>query len=233
MLTSMYYYSHYRNYVARTAGSAKTPMPRAWPANIVGPASERVAPGSSVRLNKAQINRVLGYARDLSSSVVGLKDAAKMFLYDMHLLDRSSGITFESHLQWVEEDLQHFIRSYNNIQHIQRNYSHSPELTHFAHYIRNFTEQSSQVLSHLGVITYDSDNLTYHGIGTTATKETAKAAVDTFKGAYDAARDFLEYPLAQHMDFKGLNYYYNYTIGDSKGSTFGLIGSGMLLDVAV
>jgi hypothetical protein len=229
----MYYYNHYRNYVARTSSAVKTPMARAWPADIVGPAAGRIAPGSSVLLNKAQTGPVLDYARNLASGIVGLKDAAKMFLYDMHLINRNGTITFESHLKWVEEDLQNFISSYNNIQQITHAYAHSPELTHFAHYIRNFTEQSSQILSHLGVITYESSNLTYHGMGATASKETASQAVDTFKGAYRAARDFLEHPLAQHMGFRGLNYYYNYTIGEAGSSTFDLIGSGMLLDVAV
>jgi len=229
----MYYYNHYRNYVNRTTDKANNPMPRAWPADIVGPASERIAPGTTVMLNKAQNNRVLEYARALSSSIVGLKDSAKMFLYDMHLLERSNSITFESHLQWVEEDLQNFINSYNNIQYISRNYSHSTELSHFSRYIRNFADQRSQILSHLGVITYDDSSLTYHGMGTMASKESAKAAVDTFKGAYNAARDFLVHPLAQHMEFRGLNYYYNYTIGSASNSTFELIGSGTLLDVAV
>jgi len=229
----MYYYNHYRNYVNRGHDAAKSPMARAWPADIVGPASGRVAPGSTVQLNKAQNNRVLGYAKDLSSNIIGLKDAAKMYLYDMHLIDRNGTITFESHLQWVEEDLQNFIRSYNNIQYISQNYSHSAELTHFAHYIRNFTDQSSNVLSHLGVISYEEEGLTYHGMGTMATKETAKQAVDTFKNAYNASRDFLARPLTQYMDFKGLNYYYNYTIGSAKESTFGIIGAGMLFDVAV
>ena len=233
MLTSMYYYNHYRSYVQRTTSSAKTPMARAWPADIVGPPAGRIAPGSSVQLNKASTNRVMDYARDLSANVVGMKDAAKMFLYDMHLIDRNGTITFESHLQWIEEDLQDFIRSYNNIQNINSNFGHSPELTHFAHYIRNFTQDSSQILSHLGVITYNENSLTYHGMGNTANKETARQAVDTFKGAYNATRDFLMHPLAQHMEFKGLNYYYNYTIGNASESTFGLIGSGMLLDVAV
>ena len=233
MLTSMYYYNHYRNYVARTNISAKAPLAHAWPADIVGPASGRLASGSSVLLNKAQTSRVLDYARTLSSGIVGLKDAAKMFLYDMYLIERNGTISFENHLQWVEEDLRNFISSYNNIQQITSNYAHSPELTHFAHYIRNFTEQSSQILSHLGVIAYNDNNLTYHGMGTMTSKEAAKQAVDTFKGAYRAARDFLERPLAQHMDFRGLNYYYNYTIGRESESTFGLVGAGMLLDVAV
>jgi len=229
----MHYYTHYRNYMARTHGAAKTPMSRAWPADIVGPPAERVAPGSAVLLNKAQNSRVLEYARGLSTSIVGLKDAAKMFLYDMHLIDRGGMMAFESHLQWVEEDLRNFISSYNNIQHITHNYDHSQELSHFAQNMRVFTDQRSQILSHLGVISYDDDSLTYHGMGTTGTKEAAKNAVDTFKGAYNATRDFLIHPLAQHMEFKGLNYYYNYTIGSESGSTFGLVGSGMLLDVAV
>ena len=233
MLTSMYYYNHYRNYVNRTFSSVKDSASRAWPVNIAGPVVGRIASDSAVRLNKAQTGNVLDYARELSSGIVGLKDAAKMFLYDMHLIERNGTITFENHLQWVVEDLQSFISSYNSIQQITHKYSHSPELTHFAHYIRNFTKQNSQILSHLGVITFDDNSLTYHGMDAAADKETARQAVDTFKGAYNAAKDFMAYPLAQHMEFKGLNYYYNYTIGGIGKETFGLIGSGMLLDVAV
>jgi len=231
----MYYYNHYRNYVNRAEGmaSAKNPMTRAWPVDIIGSNASRAMTGSNtVLLNKAQNSHVLDYARNLSTNIVNLKEAAKMYIFDMHLID--GGIaSFESHLQWIEEDLQSFIDSYNNIQNITSRYEHSPELTNFAHYMRSFARQDSQILSNLGVITFNESSLTYHGLGETPSRETARQAVDAFKIAYGATREFLEHPLAHHMEFEGLNYYYNYTIGKTSESTFGLIGSGMLLDIAI
>ena len=227
MLTNLFYYGHYRNYAARTVGG---PTQRLWPA-MLSEKTNRLTPGTFITLNKAHNDKIMDYAKDLSSGIVGFKDAAKMYLYDMHLIERNGSITFENHMRWIEEDLQNFISSYNNIQNTSR-YGHSSELTHFAHYIRNFTSENSQILSHLGVVSYNGSGLSYHGMANTVSKETAMHAVDTFKAAYNATAGFLTQPLSQYMEFKDLNYYYNYSVGYTD-NTFRLLQSGILLDVVV
>jgi len=234
VLTSLYYFGHYRNFVARATpggpnagGFAK----RAWPAENLAPRS--LGADSAVLLNTADNSRVVDYARTLSSSIVSLKDAAKMFVHDVNTIERNGNITFESHLQWIEEDLESFIKSYNNVQHLSATGLNNGALTHFAHYFRDFAQSNSQVLSHLGVITYSGANLTYHGLANTATREAARDAVDTFKSAYNMTRGFLQHPLTHHMNFRDLSYYYNYTIGDVGTITFSIVQSVLLVDILI
>ena len=234
MLTNLFYYGHYRNLAARmdsrgqSFSSFGTPK-RAWPANIMPQKSAMDNP--KVLLNKADSDKVINYAKTLSSSIVGLKDAAKMFLFDMAAVERNGTTTFENHMQWIEEDLQNFISSYNKLQRVAIT-GHSGELARFAHYIKSYTAQNSETLSHLGIITYNNNSLSYHGMAATATKQTALNTVDIFKTAYSAAKDFLQAPLSHHMEFKGLGYYYNYTIGNYSENTFKIIDAGTLLDIA-
>ena len=225
MLTTLFYYGHYRDFFSKSSNAGHVWYPNSTRQNIIAPQD------SVVMLNKARNDKIIDYAKELSSCIVGLKDAAKMYIYDMHLIERNGTVTFENHLQWVEEDLRGFITSYNHLQSV--NTGHSRELGNFAHYIRNFTKINSEVLSHIGIVAYDDANLTYHGMGSMISHEAAKKAVNTFEQAYNAARGFLEQPLSRHMEFKGLDYYYNYTIGPMGNNTFGIIQSGMLIDVAV
>ena len=230
MLTNIYYYGHYRNFVARTSQTAANAYGRrTWvPTNI---APRNTGENPAVLLNKADNDKVTNFARALSSSIVGLKDASRMFVSDMNLI--RGGNVYQNHLDWIKEDLEHFTQAYNNMQNLSNIGVQNTELAHFAHYFRNFARTNSHTLSHVGIISHNEASLTYHGIVNTPGKEAAKEAVNTFRTAYNITRGFLEHPLAQHMEFRDLGYYYNYTIGDSGSNTFFIIQSGMLVDLLV
>ena len=236
MLTSLFYFGHYRSFAARTTPgranySGNQNAIHTWPAKNITPRT--AGENAAVLLNKADNSKVVNFARTLSTSIVGLKDAAKMFVHDVNLINANGTISFETHHEWIEEDLENFVNSYNRIQHLSSNPTRTSELSHLAHYFRNFAQSHGPVLSHLGVITYNENSLTYHGSVSTSSREAAQNAVDTFKTAYSITKGFLERPLAHHMEFRDLGYYYNYTIGDAGTNTFSLIQSGMLVDVLV
>ena len=227
MLTTLYYYGHYRNFVTRNSGPDSN---RAWLKND----NQRVLPrGATVQLNKSLSNRVADYAKGLSSSIVGLKDSAKMFLYDAHAMNRNGYETYLNHLRWIEEDLHQFIHSYNTIQDLSFTTNHSPTLKQYASSIRTFATENNEILTHLGIISGRANTLTYHGFGNTTDVQITREVVNAFRDAYDVASGFLDHPLAHHMEFKGLNYYYNYTIGQLSENSFRLIDQGLLIDIAV
>ena len=232
MITNLFYYGHYRDFVQRTT----RPENANFNGILMGPGHARQAAStSSVLLNKSHDNRIFGFVNELSRNVVGLKDAAKMFIYDTDSLiskDRN-GMNFENHLRWIEEDLRHFASYYQNLDSISQRVRHSPQLTNFTHNIRHITQQNEFLLSQLSVVHADEEGLSYHGFGTAATPEIARVTAETLREAYDATRDFLIHPMTQHMQFKDLNYYYNYTIGRAPDDTFRLIESGILVDIMI
>jgi len=235
MLTSVYYYNHYRNFIARTPSISSGYGRRAWPTENIAPRNSFVGEKSnvSVLLNKADSPKVIDFARALASNIVGLKDASRLFIHDMNLISTGASAAYANHLRWVEEDLESFIHSYNNVQHLSGARVRNPELTHLAHFFRNFADSNSAELSHLGVINYSESGLTYHGIGTMPGRESARDAVSTFKAAYDMTRVFLKHPLAHHMEIRDLSYYYNYTIGRTSDNSFSIVRAGLLVDVLI
>jgi len=233
VLTSVYYYNHYRNFISRAPIAANSYGRRAWPAENIAPKNGFVGEKSGVGiiLNRADTPRVIDFARALSTSIVSLKDASRLFVQDMNLVSTGAVTAYENHLRWVEDDLETFIRSYNNVQHLSAAGIRNPELSGLAYYFRNFAETNSGILSHLGVITQSESGLTYHGIGNMPDRESARDAVNTFKSAYAVAREFLEHPLVHHMEFCDLSYYYNYSIGRNTDNTLSIVQAGLLVDV--
>lgn len=235
MLTSVYYYNHYRNFISRTPIAANSYSRRAWPAENIAPKSSFVheKSGVGVVLNRADVPKVIDFARALSANIVSLKDASRLFVHDMNLVSTGTAASYENHLRWVEDDLEAFIQSYNNVQHLSAAGVRNSELSGLAYYFRNFAETNSGMLSHLGVVTHTDSGLTYHGIGNMLDRESARSAVNTFKSAYAAAREFLVHPLVHHMEFRDLSYYYNYSIGRDTGNTLSIVQAGLLVDVFI
>ncbi|MDR2166697.1 MAG: hypothetical protein LBE35_02445 [Clostridiales bacterium] len=237
MLTSIHYFSQYRDYVLRHSSGQNNNFNRALydrgtngQATILTSAPETSQ--ISVHLNKAYNSRVLQYVRILGQNIVSLKDASRLFVQDSGNLDFTAGgnIGFADHLRWIEEDLRNFAVSYNNLDYLSQRVSHSAGLADFTHSIRNITRGHEAYLTHLGIMAADEGGLVYHGIGNTATKEITRAAAEAFRATYEASRGFLEHPMTHHLEFRDLNYYYNYTIGNAPQDSFRLIESGLLID---
>jgi len=239
MLTSIHYFSQYRDYALRTSsgrnnnfnGSLYNRAQTQRNAQESGVVSfTHAAP--TVQLNKAYSSNVLSYIKSLGQNIITLKDASRLFVLDSGNMDFNAGgsLSFEGHLRWIDEDLRNFANSYNNLDYLSRRAGHNAQLGDFTHSIRNITRGHEPLLSHLGIITADEGGIAYHGIGHAATKEITRAAADAFRATYEASREFLAHPMTAHLQFKDLNYYYSYTIGDQPADAYKLIESGVLMD---
>jgi len=234
LLTNLFYYGHYRDFVQRTSSGNNNNFNRALLDRGQIISAHRAEGTASVQLNKTFDKRILHFVKALGENVLTLKDSARMFSNDIKSLEITQGIGgLNNQMQWIEEDLRNFAMSYNNLNYISQVTGHSSNLSHFTHSIRNITQGNENLLSHLGIIIADQGGLSYHGMGSTASKEITQQAAMALKSAYDAARDFLVHPMSHHMEFKSLNYYYNYTIGNTPNDTFRLLESGILIDIAI
>lgn len=239
MLTSIHYFSQYRDYALRTSSGRNTNFhgslyTKKQPNRTSAAASAILHAGSTpkVQLNKSYGPNVLQYIKSLGQNIITLKDSARLFVSDTGSLDYDAGgsLSFEGHLRWIDEDLRNFANSYNNLDYLSRRSNHNAALGDFTHSIRSIARGHEQMLSHLGVITADEGGLSYHGIGQGATKEITRAAVGAFQETYEASREFLAHPMTAHLQFKDLTYYYNYTIGNQPSDAYRLIESGILMN---
>ena len=236
MLTSLHYFGHYRDFVLRNSSGSNSNFNRSLlnkeqvRESVISQSSGSQA--STVHLNKSYDKRVLGYVEALGENIVKLKDAARMYINDVTNIDfeHNDLLSFENHLRWLDEDLRTFTASFNALGGMAAQSPYSIHLPHFTHSIRNITQRDEILLSHLGVVAADEGGLTYHGVGTSTTLGVAKSAVSMFKSAYETTREFLAHPMAHHLSFNELSYYYNYTIGNSPMDTFRLLESGLLID---
>lgn len=244
MLTNIHYFKHYVNYMQKTpptrrsgrSSSVRT-LGRVWQTPRPAP----VINDPAVLLNKAYKNQVVRYANDLSRSVVGLKDAAKMFVFDGAYANKNYDLTgLEPNWPWLAEDINNFVSSYNSIQSLAQTTNHSPDFLRFSYNIMGYMQGSQHILHSIGVgfasnrgykESYELEfyNRQVPDIGTAQIDN----AMEFFSRAYGFVRDFLSQPLSHHMEFKGLNYYYNYKIGEMEENTFGIIDSGLIVDIAV
>ena len=239
MITSLHYFTQYRDYALRTSqGRNNNPngalYSRAQSKRAT--ASTNAAFGTQnapvVQLNKAYSTNVMQYIRALGENIIVLNNASKLFVADTNSMATQVGQDFgqEGHLRWIDEDLRNFANSYNNLDYLSRRAGRSPELGNLTHSIRTITQGHEPLLSHLGIITADEGGLAYHGIGQAASLEITRAAANAFQATYEASRDFLAHPMTTHMQFRELDYYYSYTIGSSPQEVYRLVESGILLD---
>jgi len=231
MLTNIYYYNHYSQYATKTS-KAKHIQNN----NIIWKNFERppVFKEPAVLLNKAMKNKVISYANGLSRSIVGLKDAAKLFVFDGKYINKSiENYNHEAGLLWLAEDIDNFILAFNSLQKLSISTNHSLDFISFSHNMIDFVNNNKNILDNIGIMFCEHTMSLVFQKKATIDMQELNHAINFFKEAYDKTNNFLNLPLSHHMQFKGLSYYYNYKIGNIEENTFGIIDSGLIVDVAV
>ncbi|MCL2168622.1 MAG: hypothetical protein FWB74_01190 [Defluviitaleaceae bacterium] len=238
MLTAIHYFGQYRDFALRASSGRNNNFNgalysrRTHSKQTASAVSLNTVSTPTVQLNRAYSANVMNYIRLLGQNVVTMKDASRLFVSGSNSLEATGGVNFEGHLRWIDEDLRNFTNSYNNLDYLARRaeLTRGSGIADFAHSIRTITQGHEPYLSHLGIITADDGGVMYHGIGTAATQEITRSAADAFRATYEASREFLANPMSAHLEFKNLNYYYSYTIGNTPQSAYLLVESGILVN---
>ncbi|MCL2416130.1 MAG: hypothetical protein FWD01_04875 [Defluviitaleaceae bacterium] len=238
MLTNLHYYGHYQNYAKSAQNPRRAAGHASWITLGKKPDIVPISPpqNAKILLNRAYKGESISYARNLSRNVVGLKDAARMFVYDA--LGNSGG---EKFWHWIEEDIENFVTSYNGLREIAATQNHSPILVDFTAQMDSHTQLSRETILKIGMKINNRNNLEYEGQipirqnEGAERKKSMEAIRKYFMGSYEKASSFLEHPLAKHMNFRQLELYYNYRFGvqGNISNAFTLMENGILVDIAV
>ena len=230
MLTNLHYYGHYRKYATQ---NRVRQIPRTAQWVTIGRKSEIAitAKNTSFMLNTAYKNETITFARQLSRNIVGLKESAKMFVYDA--IGHSYG---DNYWHWIEEDIENFVRSYNALRRIARHTGHSAILADFTGQMDRHTDENRDSILKLGMKINNHRELEFPGqvpknLREQNMKKSLEIITDFFKKSYTKTTDLLKHPLGKHMNFTSLDFYYNYRISNNGGSPLIQLESGILLDV--
>lgn len=236
MLTNIFYYNFYKPYILKINESGKQPAK---------PKQEKIADKRQsaerfkVLLNKSMKPEVVGYARGISSSIVGMKESAKYLVRDMTDFNKNMHRRgMDTAKRWIQCDLEDFVALYNISTEFLSDQIHSQALRGFSSRLEENVSMNLERLAGLGIIRAQDGKLnfnseTFNKLDEGRLNMAIGETLSTFKDIYSDSGEILGEPLKEHMNFRGLGYYYNYKLGMIENDTFKMIESGMLIDKAV
>lgn len=199
----------------------------------------------AILLNKAYSNRVVNYAHTLYTSILDLKDSAKdldYFIDEYKTVEEKISTLDDEKKKKVNEMFENkiskFTDDYNYAIEFANTQIHSKTLKDFSSELSDVLAEHKQVLDSLE-ITGDSENKIIKNFDLTDTLD--KLSIDEklnsikslVEDIYDSTQYILSKPMSDHMNFKGLSYYYNYKLDKYEANTFELIEAGMIIDVVL
>lgn len=235
MLTSMFYFNHYKPYLVKedspTTSAGFSPKLTLFKNNSYE--------NKTVLLNTAYRGDIVEYAGNISKKVVAFKDASRLVVQDMENFEmntRNAGSVREREV--LSAHISQFTESYNTAVSFALSQEHSAKLRNFAAEQSYFVTQNQDVLKILGVKidkngSLSCDETKIKDMSISKLRDAVNKTAPVFESLYENAKQLLTFPLSSHMNFKGLRYYYNYKLGTMQDDTFKIIKSGILVDIAV
>jgi len=232
VLTSIFYYKYYRPYMFRTVESSGAVSPRRAPI-AQKPEPE---PNLSVLLNKSLKMDVISHARQTSTAVNGVKDGARHVASAMENFNQQAyyeGLPGATHN--ISGRLAAFAGAINQSVSFMSNQQHSQALRDFAEDLSNLVYDSRRELAFVNITTQDGRTLDFLAPSFQEKDQddlniAFGESIGVFNRTYKNSANMLNLPLSEHMNFQGLNYFYNYRLGTLVDETFKLIESGLIID---
>lgn len=237
MLTTMFYYNHYKPYIFKAGQKEKISQVKPQVA-----ANKQINQERRTRqflLNKTFNQNVLKYVQDISYNLVDLKDAAKYVKYDIDdFTYNSQKYGHQKAKDILKKGLSIFVDQFNKSYNFVSSQTHSESLFEFSYMLINAINQGESKLAYLGIMKNETGRLVfdeqfYNSLPMEELDIYITEGRSVFQNLYSDSRVILTKPLADHMNFKNLNYYYNYKYGGVVADTFRLIESGLIVDVAI
>jgi hypothetical protein len=234
MLTSVYYYGYYKPYILN-----HVPKIGEGGRKINADKSADPATRETFVLNNSLKREVIRYASGLSGTVNDLRETSKDVLQDIFSFKRTvMDKDFNYAKEELADDLSDFTNAYNRNLKFTHKDANSRPFKSFVDDLAYDVSISTTALSKYGITVADDDTMSFDREFFSKLRgrelgEANKANHALVKNIYDSTGEFLTLPLAEHMKFKNLGYYYNYKLGTMEKDSFKLIQSGMIVDRVV
>jgi len=241
ILTSLFYYDLYRPYIVKEIWKEDSiSRPKITFERFLTNATETRPSDEdrTIRLNKAFKREVSDYATNLAHSVIGFKDAVK---YATYATERFALSRREYDLEHLSGDLLAFTESYNHGLRFALTQNHSPLLRATADEQDSVLRNRTELLANFGLnfsnetneIRFDTEHYQAQSQNGKLTHSMMATLRNTFENVYNLSAEIMQLPLSAHMEFNELRFYYNYQPYLSTADTFGIIESGMIVNVTL
>ncbi len=241
MITNLYYYGYYlpnriNNYVGTPRKTSRTsPTTKTSDLSSTYSSFSKKTDEASFSLNKALNSQILNYANSLSKNINGLKSVSNSFLNQTE----SNDLEYDDLEETVSHSLSDFTGVINDFKKFsKKSGDQSKPIADFSDNIDSIVKENADTLGKLGVTVEDDGTLSFDK-NTFKKKSVADLdgsvpkLRDMFQNVYDSTYDVMNLPMSDHMNFKDLNYYYNYNYSPVEANTFKIIETGMIVDIAV
>jgi len=249
MLTNIFYYDFYKPYIFKNEKIASK-QPVNYPKTENNRTSDFSAEQSeenkneySFFLNKSFKNEIVNYAETISMDLNSIKNSAKNII-------NNTDSYFDTVKDNLKNELKEFKKRYNAYTDFaDRNYKHSPLLLNFADSLKYRVDSNYGILSKFGV-SYAKDDIIdengdndrgklffdedfFDSLSPKDISANIKELREFCKSIYSDTCEIMTVPMEEHMNFKNLNYYYNYIFSNEKANTVRIIETGMLVDISL
>jgi len=139
---------------------------------------------------------------------------------------------------WAAEDVKSFVESFNASRVFADTQTGGSAIKSLTSGIADGVYKNIQSLNGLGVTASEDGTLSFDrtkidGASYAELADALRGAKSLASDIYGKSAAFIDTPLADHMNFKQLSYYYSYKLGSVTANPYQLVESGMIYDVAV
>ncbi len=260
MLTNLFYYDLYKPYIFKNekitskvpVSYSKTEHSKSDTSNS-GSSEVESENEYSFFLNKSFKNEIVDYAETISLDLNSIKNSAKNVINNTGSLLFNFGATKEK----IKKSLSDFAKKYNAYNNFaKRNNRQSPLLSTFSDSLKFRVSDNFDCLAKLGFsdvstktegtsdeglsdkpiekISFDEeyfDSLSQKNIS-----ENLSPLKEFCQSIYDDTCEIMTVPMEEHMNFRNLDYYYNYIFANNSSkshNTVKIIETGMLVDISL
>ena len=239
MLTNLFYYDFYKPYIFKNekittkhpATYQKAENKRGLNKSENSEEQKNIENDFSFFLNKTFKSEIINYAETIS-----LKNSVK------NIINKTANFQFNSNSkkEILSKELSDFKEKFNSYQEFsKKNYRHSPLLSEFSDSLNFRVENHERTLEKFG-ITFDEEtsflNFDKEFFDKLPLKSISENLLDLYafsNEVYNDTCEIMTIPMENHMNFKNLDYYYNYIFANEKHNTVKIIESGMLVDICL
>lgn len=238
MLTNIFYYNSYKPYILKSKSVNKINSYKKVN-KIYHNTKSNGSQKFSFFLNRALKDEIINYAGSISNDLNSIKNASKAFL----MAEQSNiGIDSDSAAgsngrQYYDNLFKELVSKCNYYKSFSQNASkNSPALNAYEQSLDCELDNYHEALENMGVEFLSDNQLGFN--------EEKSALLDGeqyeqglynlkpfFSDLYNKTCDIMSLPMLEHMNFKELDYYYNYTYDTKDRSSFKLIETGLLVDI--
>lgn len=241
MLTSLYYYGYYKPYIVNDIKRGNNKNTRISSYKQAIAEKNRTENSNtdlfSYYLNNAYKKEVVNYAADISSKYNGLKFDSQYILNKINSYDYED--EFSDNKNSLKSGFKRFTDRYNQyLDFSTDNEQTSVFLNEYTENINYRLDSNMDSLNSFGISKDENgylhfDENYFDSLDEKSFIQNENGIKNFCEQVYNDTCDAMSIPMAEHMNFKKLEYYYNYIYSDKNYNPFKIIETGLLVDISV